>query len=794
MHINSRRFRIGGGQNSRMKMRLVALLAAIVSLHVFWGATATVEAASLTVDATCSLADAISAANDDAATGGCAAGNGADSISLSANVTLSGILPTITSEILIDGSGYSISGDDKYPGLVISGGDVTLQNITIKKAKINTFGGALYVYDGDLTLRSGVSIESNAAGDLGGGLYASESDVDISDTIFKSNETVRSHGGGIYFVSTTKNHKLDILKSEFNSNKAKEDGGAIKIAGGKVTIKKTTFHKNSADEGGAIESGDAMLTIENSTFSANTAREGGGLSSFGSKVTLTHTTWSLNSADEQGGAIAVIGWSGWLKMYNNLITDSASGGECHSGPNPNIITQFDGNFIRDGSCMTATPSPAVNAQSQSLRVAATPEAGQSAGESVDAALGDVAALQAPSTMTLTAQSDPDISDNLTGTPAMHRLEWSSLAIDAAATEHCLPDDQADTSRPRIQGCDIGAHELKQPTATPAMAQLPTNTAVPTSIDSDDDDDDNPPDRNPPTATPSGVNPPGGNPPGGNPPGSTPPGVNPPGGNPQGPQQPTPTPSPSPVPAPQGCVHNVVSGDNLFRLAIKYNTTVDQLRQVNQLLSDTLHIGQQLLVPAADCSPTPHICVVADEITVQSQQGYFQCLEVNTNRLDKHAALAPGMLAAVEIRGFVNPGTEVCFEGAGKIAHLDTVSSPPVVTTLTVYTSAGKHCAEIDAPGVVVLVAPDLSDSRARQIALTPLPSANTPRALANCQVTTTDPARIYAARAGDDAVGLVPYGVTLSATERAGDRFKVSFLGTDGWISSVGLQSQGSCD
>ena len=399
----------------RMRTRLVALLAAFILLPALWWSPARVEAATLTVDSTCSLADAISAANDDTATGGCAAGSsGQDIISLSANVTLSGILPTITSEVLIEGSNYTLSGDDKYPGLVISGGDVTLQNLTITKASINTFGGAIYVYNGDLTMRSGMTISSNSAGDLGGGIYSSESNVDISDTIFKSNESVRSHGAGIYFVSTTKKHTLDISGSEFNSNTSKEDGGAIKIAGGVVTIKKTTFHSNTADEGGAIESSDAELTIENSTFSANSAREGGGLSAFGSKVTLTHTTWSLNSADEQGGAIAVIGWSGWLKMYNNLITDSKSGGECHSGPNPNIITAFSGNFIRDGSCMTATPT-ASGAQIQA--VAATPEAAQSVAESVASALGEVQAQS--------ESKDPNITAKLTGTPGMHRLIWGS---------------------------------------------------------------------------------------------------------------------------------------------------------------------------------------------------------------------------------------------------------------------------------------------------------------------------------------------------------------------------------
>ena len=143
------------------------------------------------------------------------------------------------------------------------------------------------------------------------------------------------------------------MASTFKKNMATEDGGALKTAGGIATINKSTFVENQADEGGAIESSETTLDITNSTFSNNSAREGGGLSSFSSFVTLTHTTWAYNSAEEQGGGIAIIGWTGNFKIRNTLITDSKSGGDCHSGPNPDIIIQFTGNIIQDGSCTSS---------------------------------------------------------------------------------------------------------------------------------------------------------------------------------------------------------------------------------------------------------------------------------------------------------------------------------------------------------------------------------------------------------------------------------------------------------
>lgn len=44
------------------------------------------------------------------------------------------------------------------------------------------------------------------------------------------------------------------------------------------------------------------------------------------------------------------------------------------------------------------------------------------------------------------------------------------------------------------------------------------------------------------------------------------------------------------------VYTVKSGDSLYVIAKKYNTTVDELKQINNLSSNSLSIGQQLKVP------------------------------------------------------------------------------------------------------------------------------------------------------------------------------------------------------
>ena len=244
---------------------------------------------------------------------------GDDIILLKKNVTLTAPLPSITSRIQLEGNSHTISGDAKRRVLMVVGGQLSVNDLTISKGLASTVGGGIYVNSGALSV-SDSTIKDSKANDIGGAIYAIDSDVDIVDSEFSGNMTVKSHGGGVYFISSTGLHTLDIVGATFKKNMATEDGGALKTAGGIATINKSTFVENSADEGGAIESSETTLDITNSTFSNNSAREGGGLSSFSSFVTLTHTTWAYNSAEEQGGGIAIIGWTGNFKIRNTLIS------------------------------------------------------------------------------------------------------------------------------------------------------------------------------------------------------------------------------------------------------------------------------------------------------------------------------------------------------------------------------------------------------------------------------------------------------------------------------------------
>ncbi|MCW5198479.1 hypothetical protein VU06_01870 [Desulfobulbus sp. F3] len=75
----------------------------------------------------------ITTANNDTTTGGCTAGSGADTIILQQDVLLIAALPEITSEVIIEGQGHKIDGNNGYfPVLrILSGGNLTLNKATI---------------------------------------------------------------------------------------------------------------------------------------------------------------------------------------------------------------------------------------------------------------------------------------------------------------------------------------------------------------------------------------------------------------------------------------------------------------------------------------------------------------------------------------------------------------------------------------------------------------------------------------------------------------------------------------
>ncbi len=434
-------------------------------------------AADIQLGADCTLADAIAAANNDEAVGGCAAGAGGDTILMSGNVLLDQELPVVKSELTINGQGlYFVSGDNRFRIFLVGPeGKLTLSNLTLARGQSRSggalcgsaggadrFGGAvcnlgeLVILDSQFTLNAAVAggaiysqaglvrissssfSENSAAGD-GGALYLQEGSLGIRGGTFVDN-VAENNGGAIF----SQDINIDIRDSKFRGNQAHDDGGAIHPNGGEIDISGSVFEDNlTADDGGALRVKSSILHISGSTFSGNQAEDdGGALHSNGGSSRISNSTFYENSATN-GGALSIADDDSLIKhvtvVHNNAsmfgggimiccetdedagrlflrhsIVARNAGGDCAVNVS-GTLEDSSYNLIGDGSC---------------------------AGAPVDPLLGE-------------------LTQPLQGSPAYYPLPPNSPAIDAGDIYLCSQIDQIGTARPQGESCDIGAIEYAQ---------------------------------------------------------------------------------------------------------------------------------------------------------------------------------------------------------------------------------------------------------------------------------------------------------------------------------------------
>jgi CSLREA domain-containing protein len=230
---------------------------------------------------TCSLRDAITAANTKSATNNCSAGSGTDTIAfsrgLTGTITLNSTLPPITGNLTISGPtaspGITLDGNNKFQVVLVNSGAVlNLDHLTIAHGNSSggRGGGGGGIFNQGTLIVTNSSFSGNSAniGDLGGGIF-NEGTLIVTNSTFAGNSA--ANGGGIDNTAGT----LTVTNSTFSGNSAVVAGG-IDNAAGTVTVTNSTFASNSADTGGGIEN-DLLgtLTVTNSTFSGNDASNPG---------------------------------------------------------------------------------------------------------------------------------------------------------------------------------------------------------------------------------------------------------------------------------------------------------------------------------------------------------------------------------------------------------------------------------------------------------------------------------------------------------------------------------------
>jgi CSLREA domain-containing protein len=305
--------------------------------------------------------------------------------SLAGGTIILGCEITLDKDLTIDGSGLSshvrVSGGGSVRVFRVENATVAIDHLDILNGYAD-FGGAIDTFSCTLTV-SNITFSGNSA-DVGGAI--------------------------------NNNHAtLHVIDSSFVDNSAAGFSGAINNYYGTVTIVGSTIAGNTALTGGGLVNNMGYVTVTNSTWYGNSGTSAaGGLFSYGdtgheSIMWIRNSTLSGNSSPVGGGIIN--GANSTLYMWNTIVADSPSGGDC---VNDGTIAANINNLIEDGTC-----SPAVTG---------------------DPLLGPLA-------------------DNGGPTQTM-ALGVGSPAIDAGDDATCEAVDQRGVSRPQGVHCDIGAYETE----------------------------------------------------------------------------------------------------------------------------------------------------------------------------------------------------------------------------------------------------------------------------------------------------------------------------------------------
>ncbi len=265
-------------------------------------------------DGSCTLREAINAANSDTASGlnagECAAGSGPDTIDFSVTGTIGVLstLPSLTSTITIDGPGLDDltinRGDEVNFGIfvVASDGVATISGLTV--ADGFSGGGAAIANSGILSLTHSLLTNNEAAA---GGALISDGTLFVDHTTFADN--VGASGGALYLSGNS-----TIQNSTFvdNSTVANE-GGAIFANAGTTTLTNITVSGNStpATGGGLVTSAGLPTTVNifNSTFTGNSGSGGGGIRNFLGTITIKNSIIANNTGGDCSGTITSSGYN-----------------------------------------------------------------------------------------------------------------------------------------------------------------------------------------------------------------------------------------------------------------------------------------------------------------------------------------------------------------------------------------------------------------------------------------------------------------------------------------------------
>jgi hypothetical protein len=241
--------------------------------------------------------------------------------------------------------------------LTVTGGNVTLTDLTLEGGEADTDGGAVQVTNAALTL-SNVRARDNSSTLDGGAVAVLSGNLDLRRGCLFEDNLAGEDGGAVQVDAAT----LDDRTSTYRNNQAPAgSGGALSINGGTASVVGVEFRGNSAQEGGGIailNTGD--YEFEGCEVLSNSATDGGGLAlrDVDDPVGyVRNTAFQDNVASGVGGGVAFVGYSGALNLVNDTFTGNDSTG---AGAGIAVVVSGDGagiaitaNILQDNDGPTA---------------------------------------------------------------------------------------------------------------------------------------------------------------------------------------------------------------------------------------------------------------------------------------------------------------------------------------------------------------------------------------------------------------------------------------------------------
>ncbi len=260
-------------------------------------------AATIGVNDSCSLAQAITAANLDIPVGGCPAGLGVDAI----------VLP-VNSKIVLNEVDNTVEGAN---GLPVVSSNITIfgNGSTIKRSAAPdtpAFRILLVNYSGRLTLTDATISGGKAAPQeesLGGGVSNSGGTVFLINSTISGNTAAFGGGAGNANDPSQTAAKLYLYNSTVSGNSATQDAGGVANVYGTIFAQNTTISGNSAARlAGGVQNARGTMTVGNVTIARNSAAGGiGGVLNFGT-LFLRQSLISGNRAPGPG-----------KEIFNNIV-------------------------------------------------------------------------------------------------------------------------------------------------------------------------------------------------------------------------------------------------------------------------------------------------------------------------------------------------------------------------------------------------------------------------------------------------------------------------------------------